>query len=373
MFVENLKLENYRNLENLDLKLEAKAGIQIFLGENAKGKTNLLESIFLLSFPRSFRANTPNDLIRFGQNHFIVEAEFSSLSTKNFNLRFGYQKKPLRRSYQKNGNEISLQDFLTTVQTVLFTPEDVEILNDSPSDRRRYIDTILSQIDKDYFIALIHFTKILKQRNALLKQIKERNATRQELTYWNLELAKTANEIHLKRKILLEYFSQNIVLKYETISNTNECNIEIKYHFSGLSRAQTNDNYTNIILDLLQEDESYEIDIGHTTVGPHRDDFLIMLNNKSVSEFCSRGEKRSFMLVLKMLELEFLSEKSGTKPILLLDDVFSELDKNRRNALLKLACEYQTLITTVEKSYFKEYAGDLFLFQFENNSVLRYN
>lgn len=370
MFIKNLKLENYRNFEALEIELEAKPGIQIFLGQNAQGKTNLLESIFLLSFPRSFRASSPNDLIRFKQNHFIIEGGFS-----DFDLKFGYQKTPIRRTYQKNKNEVSLQEFLTTVQTVLFTPEDVEILNDSPSERRRLIDTILSQIDRDYFLDLIHFTKILKQRNALLKRIKDRKATVAELGYWDKEFAKTAAAIHLKRHELVEYFATHLAEFYRLIAGDEIAEVSLKFAFSGHSRIEkTKDyNYEDLVLELLFDDRKYETEVGHTTVGPHRDDLTLFLNGKSVSEFCSRGEKRSFMLVLKMIELEFLAVKSGRKPILLLDDVFSELDINRRTALLKLSEKYQTLITTVEKSYFKDFKGDLNLFNFDKNSVLKYN
>jgi DNA replication and repair protein RecF len=373
MFLKSLKLDNFRNFESVDLQFKAEPGIQIFLGQNAQGKTNLLESIFLLSFPRSFRVASPNDLIRFNQNYFTIEAEFLTQDDRELDLMFGYQKKPIRRTYKKNGSEVPLTEYLTNLQTVLFTPEDVEILNETPAERRRFIDTILSQIDREYFSALVHYTRILKQRNALLKRISLKRADVGELSYWNKELATLAKEIHIKRLELFEFFSQHLPKFYADISEQTENEIELVFKYSGHSRTEEFDSYEEIILELLNEDNRYEIEVGHTTVGPHRDDFLININGKSVSQFCSRGEKRSFMLVLKMIELEFLYQKSGNRPILLLDDVFSELDSKRRTQLLNLSSQYQTIISTVEKSYFAEFEGEIELYNFDNNKVLRYN
>lgn len=368
MFLQKLELENFRNFEKVSIELKPQAGVQIFLGENAQGKTNALESIFLLSFPRSFRVNSPNDLIRFGQNHFMIKAEFDEVE-----LTFGYQKKPIRRTFQKNGIEIPLTEYLTNLQTVLFTPEDVEILNESPSMRRRFIDTILTQIDREYFEALIHFTKILKQRNALLKRIQSKKSNRSELSYWNQEFAKTAAKINTRRIELMTYFQSKLLAIYKDISDEEDNKIELIFKYSGHSRIEEFENYEQIILELLENDLDYELEVGHTTIGPHRDDFMIDLNGKSVSQFCSRGEKRSFMLALKIIELEFLYEKSGNRPILLLDDVFSELDSKRRNRLLELSSQYQTIISTVEQSYFKEFKGEVDIFSFEKNGIIRYN
>jgi DNA replication and repair protein RecF len=368
MLISKLKLENFRNFEKLEIELKPEKGIQIFLGQNAMGKTNLLESIFLLSFPRSFRSTSPNDLIRFGQNYFTIEAELDQME-----LKFGYQKKPVRRTYQKNGAEVSLKEYLTNLQTVLFTPEDVEILSDSPSERRRFIDTILSQIDREYFADFIHYTKVLKQRNALLKLISQNKAKRNELQFWNNELALTSQKIHLKRVELIEYFKNKVGELYAEISDQKNNKIEITYKYSGHSRIAEFDSYKEVMLELLSSEERYETEVGHTTVGPHRDDFVISINDKNVAEFCSRGEKRSFMLVLKIIELEFLYEKSNSRPILLLDDVFSELDSKRRDKLLSLTSQYQTLISTVEKSYFDKFKGNIELFTFDKKGVLRYN
>jgi DNA replication and repair protein RecF len=368
MFIKSLKLDNFRNFEKVELGFEAKNGIQIFLGKNARGKTNLLESIFLLSFPKSFRVPSPNDLIRFGQNYYTIEAE-----TSKCELMVGYQKKPIRRTYKKNGNEVPLQEYLTNLQTVLFTPEDVEVLNDSPSERRRLLDTILAQIDREYFTDLLHFTKILKQRNALLKNIRQKKSQRNELAYWNSEFAKTAERIHLKRQELIDYFCKDLNALYNEISEEKENKVELKYRFSGHSRMEQYNSYEEVVSDLLEQELSYEIEVGHTTVGPHRDDFSIILNDKDVSQFCSRGEKRSFVLVLKVIELKFLEFKSTNRPILLLDDVFSELDGARRTKLLEISNDYQTFISTVEQSYFKDFSGDVAVYNFDNNQVSRYN
>jgi DNA replication and repair protein RecF len=373
MYIKKITLENFRNFEAISLELDPKPGIQIFLGQNAQGKTNLLESIFLLSFPRSFRAISPNELIRFDQNYFTITADFEAQNSKDLKLKFGYQKKPIRRTYQKNEAEVPLADYLTNLQTVLFTPEDVEILNNSPAERRRLLDTILSQVDREYFADLIHFTKILKQRNALLKRVKEKKANYDELLYWNNEFASTAEKIQLKRNQLIDYFAAKLPSFYQEISEQEGNHIEIHYKFSGSSKLSPDKSYKELLLELFEHEKNYELAVGHSVVGPHRDDFNIEINHKSVAQYCSRGEKRSFMLVLKMIELEYLAEKSGSKPILLLDDVFSELDQTRRKKLLKLAEQYQTLISTVEKSYFEDYPGEIALYTLAKQSVIRYN
>jgi DNA replication and repair protein RecF len=372
MYLKSIHLENFRNYENLKVEFDPKPGIFILMGQNAQGKTNFLESIFMLSFPRSFRAKQPKELVRFNQNYYTAKGEFAS-SHRDFSLKIGYQVKPVKRSYQQNDIQIDLKEYLTNFQTVIFTPEDIEIISGSPSERRRLIDTILSQTDREYFEQIVGFSRILKQRNALLKRIRMKKANVSELKFWNDQLINHIEEITKKRKEFFEIIQAKVTEIYQEISEDHSENIEIEYSYSGKSREGHYDSYRDILESLLVDEQQREVEVGHTVIGSHRDDFTINLNKKSVAQYCSRGEKRSFMLALKIAEISYLEEITSHKPILLLDDVFSELDKNRRNKLLELTKNYQTFITTVEKSYFADYDGEICIFSVEENGILGYN
>ena len=352
MYLQKLQLENFRNCKNLTLEIEPKPGITILLGNNAEGKTNLLESIFLLSFPRSFRSKSPRELITFNENYYTIEADFKTDEDKDLKLKIGHQLKPVRRSYQRNKIEIGLKEYLTNFQSVIFTPEDIEIINGAPSQRRRLVDTLLSQIDREYFQDMVSFTRILKQRNALLKQLKEHKADHDELRFWDTELIKYTVNIVEKRRKYFDFVAQKMKQIYTDISGDATEKIEVEYSYPAKNRAGHYETYEDALRAYLHDEQNQEIIVGHTLIGPHRDDFQFKLNGKLVSQFCSRGEKRSFMLALKVIEIEYQKQATGQTPVLLLDDVFSELDRERRIKLLELTENYQTFISTVEESYF---------------------
>ena len=371
MYLSSLKLENFRNYANLELKLEPNDGIVILLGSNAMGKTNILEAISLLAFPRSFRANSPSDLIKFEQNHYLIEGQIEPPEGRAMNLKIGYQRKPIRRVYYINSGEVSLKEYLTNFQTVLFTPEDLEILSGAPNLRRRLIDTILSQVDREYFEYLVGFSKVLKQRNALIKKYKERKVSEIEIKFWNEELIRLSGKIHQYRVEFIEYCSQQLPDIYRQISSEENNEVAIIYKFSGQNRCHNGENYEDAFRELIQSEFRREVEAGHTLFGPHRDDFELMLNSRSVAEFCSRGEKRSFSLALKFIEINFLQFKSKSKPVLLLDDVFSELDEERRKKLLDLSLNFQTIITTVEKNYFSDYKNQIQVYTVKNSQLTK--
>ncbi len=371
MYLQKLELENFRNYPKLDIKFEAKPGIFILLGENAQGKTNFLESIFLLSFPRSFRAKTQRELIKFSENYYTIKGQYKA--EKSLSLKIGYQQKPVKRSYQKNDVQIQLKEYLTNFQSVIFTPEDIEIISGAPSDRRRLIDTILSQTDREYFEDLVGFTRILKQRNALLKKIKGHFAKIDELKYWDDELIRLTIAVTEKRKKFFKYVAENLPRLYQDLADDHSEQIHVDYNYTAKTKEDHFDDYPTTVRAYLEDERKREIEIGHTIVGPHRDDFSLKLNDRPVANYCSRGEKRTFMLALKIVEMQYLEEVTGQRPVLLLDDVFSELDPQRRMKLIELAKEYQTFISTVEESYFADYKGKIRLFKVEKNEVLPYN
>jgi DNA replication and repair protein RecF len=368
MYLQKLRLENFRNFPGLSLDFKAQKGINIFIGPNAQGKTNILEAIYLLSFPRSFRTKKSPELILFDQNYYTIEGNFKTDNQQDLELKIGYQLDPLRRSYQKNQVQITLKEYLTNFQSVIFTPEDIEILTGTPSLRRRLIDTLLSQVNREYFQDIVALTKVLKQRNALLKRIREKLAQRAELEYWDRELVSLTAKITKFRQAYITFLEERMQKVYSDISSKEDNLVKLEYHYPSKHRYETGEyaSYEEALFSQTQDDYHQEVISGHTHSGPHRDDFEFLLDGNPASRFCSRGEKRSLMLSLKIIELEFLEEQTGHRPVLLLDDVFSELDAERRHKLLELTKDYQTFISTVEEKYFEGFKkGDLNIFEME--------
>jgi DNA replication and repair protein RecF len=383
MLLNHLKISSFRNLESIDLKLNTPDQITIFLGENANGKTNILESIYLLSFPKSFRGHALTDMINFQQNFFNIQANFTQTESDNKasdlenklttnSLQFGYQTNPSKKVYRHNQVEVDLKDFIVHLQAVIFTPEDIELVHGSPQSRRKLINSTLGQFSSEYLENYSKFQNCLKQRNALLKRIRSRQAQTSELTFWNNQFTKLATAIHQERLNLFQYFQSEIKNKYHHISDSQQ-KTELKFLYHGKEYEPQFDNYSEIIEYQLQANQSDEIRRGYTLCGPQKDDWQFYLNSQPADKFASRGEKRSLMLALKVVELEYLQSKTNRQPILLLDDVFSELDKTRRLKLLQLCNNYQTFISTVETSYFQESKQPIQVYKVEKGQVFEYN
>lgn len=383
MLLSSLNLSNYRNLVDVSLKLENPSYITIFLGENANGKTNLLESIYLLSFPKSFRGHTLNEMVNFEDSYFSIKATFEQSEDSNSStdlenqlqtnsLHFAYQNNPSKKKYRHNGVEVSLEDYIVHLQAVIFTPEDIELVHGSPQDRRKSINQTLAQFDAEYLITYSQFQKCLKQRNALLKRIRSKQASPQELDFWNSQFIELSGKIHHKRKDLFTFYKTKITEKYNHISDQQQ-NVKLKFEYYGKEYESQFDTYQEILEFQLSSKQQDEIRRGHTLAGPQKDDWSFYIDNLPSSKYASRGEKRSLVLAFKMTELEFLQEKTKRTPILLLDDVFSELDQTRRNKLLELCKNYQTFISTVEQSYFADSDEKVSVYKVEKGQILGYN
>ncbi len=383
MLLNQLQLSNFRNLKEVDIKLENPSAITIFLGKNANGKTNLLESIYLLSFPKSFRGHSLTDMINFDQNYFNIQANFTQSDQDSSNsdlenqiqtksLQFGYQTNPSKKVYRHNKVEVDLSDYIVHLQAVIFTPEDIELVHGSPQDRRKAINQILGQFNAEYLINYSSFQKCLRQRNALLKRIRSKQAKPSELAFWNNQFITLASKIHQSRKDLFEYFQSEISSKYKHISDKEE-KIQLKFDYHGKQYEAQFDEYKEIIEFQLNSLAQDEVRRGYTLCGPQKDDWGFYIDKLPADKFASRGEKRSLILAFKMVELDYLQSKTQRQPILLLDDVFSELDKTRRTKLLELCQNYQTFISTVEKSYFSESNTPIQVYQVEKGTVLSYN
>lgn len=347
MYLEEIYSDSFKNLATQTINLAPKTGISIFLGQNAQGKTNLLEAIRFLTLPKPLKSRHLDDCAKNDTNHFRIKGIIATGDPQPLILEFAYQKSPLKRIYKVNNGSTTINDFLGNLLAVIFTPDDLNLLTGSPSLRRRLLDILLTQISPEYFAAYSDFHHILKQRNALLRQIAARRIEHRQLPIWDQKLAAAMLVIYNHRRMLMDFIVKELTLGYRELANTED-KISIDYRWS--DHEFTIDELLNRISDTISDDLRY----GHTTFGPHRDDFTIKLNGHPVKTAASRGELRSLVLSLKILELRYLEQSTNKKPILMLDDVFSELDASRRAKLIELSKGYQTLITTVEKSYFND-------------------
>jgi len=335
--LNSLYLEHFRNHKKFDLEFEQTT---VFVGKNGIGKTNILEAVALLAFGRSFREEDKRNLIHFNSNFCRV---------KTGELEVYIEREPRLKMLAKNkGVGRRLADFIGILPAVVFSPETVDIIIGAPMDRRRFLDILISQTDREYYKALSAYTKTRRQRNRLLQRIQEGEAGESELDFWDAELANHARIINAKREELLVYLSDHLSDLYKEISGKQEKNLEVIYHQKSGDDLKVK----------LAENRAREIAIGSTVYGPHRDDLEFRLAGKNMASFASRGELRSAILALKIAELHYLeevinkskvSESIVDSPVLLLDDIFSEFDEDRRRHLSKLITKYQTLITTTGK------------------------
>ena len=337
----SFKAENFRNLEKLDLKLNQP--VTAFTGANAQGKTNILEAISLLAFGKSLRTGTEKNLIKSGGNFFRLEgtAENSEKQKIHFELASNVKEKTLKI----NGRKKNSAEFVGNLPLVQFTPEDLNLLLLSPALRRRYLNILLSQVSREYLRASLSYSKSLKNRNVLLVRIAENLAKEVELEFWDTELAKHGTIIGKFRSEFLNFAEIPLAENFEKIANESK---KLTIRLSGFKGEDiTTGKYLENLKKLYQQDLRY----GSTNYGPHRQDLIFELDGVSLVENGSRGEIRSSVLALKFTELKFLEERLGEKPILLLDDVFSELDKSRQKSLVNLVKDHQTFITTTKAEH----------------------
>ena len=350
MKVNHITLRNFRNYVNL--KLEFTQSITIFIGDNAQGKTNILESLYYGSMGRSHRTNTDSELIRWNNSGGSIEVSFSRLNIEN-QLQFKlYQQEP--REINHNGYKIKPKEVVGLLNVVLFSPEDLLLVKGMPNLRRRFLDMELSQANPSYYQQLVKYNRILSQRNTLLKKIRERKAAPEMLTPWDTQLAEMAAKIVAKRLEAVKKLSMLANLMHRKITANKE-NLSIVYEISGFEEKEgeiSADTYLKK-LDAFRQQDIFR---GSTGVGPHRDDLILWVNGVNLRTYGSQGQQRTGVLSLKLAELEFIKSETTEYPILLLDDVMSELDASRREHLLSFIKDrVQTFITATEEKYFPEW------------------
>ncbi|EKD99713.1 MAG: DNA replication and repair protein recF [uncultured bacterium] len=344
MHLAKLKLTNFRNHKTFTA--EFIGDITVIVGPNAAGKTNILEAIHYLATTKSFKAKYDRDIIKHTQDFARIEgrATIEEDDTKDLELYIAKNPNFDNASIKKakiNKVPKALQKFAGTFNSVLFSPEDVEILTGSPQARRKFLDMLLFQISTPYKKKHAEYVLAVKNRNKILEKIREFGRGWDELGFWNTKVVQNGLFIQEERDKLFEYLKISIN-KYGKELNDEKTNITINYLKSPIS------------FDRLAQYKDREVASASTLVGPHRDDFEVSLNDFDIAEFGSRGQQRAAILALKFSELDYFVATAKTRPVLLLDDVFSELDDKHEQALQEIIGLQQTIITTTEKAKIKD-------------------
>lgn len=340
MEIKSVELKNFRNYTLQ--KVGFKSGLNILEGKNAQGKTNLLEAVFLCAIGKSPRTNKEKELLKWNEQMGKVTIEFTKKSgTKKIELYlFSNQNKAIKI----NGVPIKkLGELMGELNAIYFSPDELKLVKESPDERRRFMDIDLCQFNKNYFYALNKYNKILNQRNKLLKS-GNLQSIKETISIWNEQLSEQACYIILKRLELIDKLKVFAERAHYYLTNNQE-----KMVLSYVGLTDTNkETLKQKLVKLYETSLEKDLNLGYTTVGPHRDDIKIMVNDVDIRHFGSQGQQRSCALSLKLAELEIFKSNLGEYPVLLLDDVLSELDEFRREKLLKIINNFQTLLTCTE-------------------------
>ena len=336
MFIEKLFLKNFRNYENEVFNFSS--GINVLVGDNAQGKTNCAEAVFYLCTGYSPRAVRDKQVIKYGEKSAEIKGVCQSrIGGVEVKVTFT----PSKKSVFVNGAPLNkIGELMGNINSVFFNPGELKLIQQSPEDRRRFLDVSLSQMDKRYFYSLQKYKKILQQRNDLLKN-PDREVVYETLPLWDSELSVSAIEIINKRREFIKNLTPfaKEFHRYVTGGEEIELSLETSY-FDG----ETVEDLKNAYAQKVEKD----LILGYTTVGPHRDDIKINVNGEDVRVYGSQGQQRTTAITLKFAELEVFKQKFNEYPILILDDALSELDKNRRKKIIDKLQGFQTIITLTE-------------------------
>lgn len=349
MKVTRIILRNFRNYVNLTLDFTH--SINIFIGENAQGKTNILESIYYGAMGHSHRTNTDAELIRWREDGASISIFFSRLGIENSLLfKFNAQSK---KEIIVNSYTIKPKELMGLLNVVLFSPEDLMLIKGMPVLRRRFLDMEISQVSPAYYQQLLKYNRIVSQRNTLLKKIRENKEKPDLLDPWDDQLAMVASQIVKKRQTAIKKLAMLANLMHRKITDNKE-SLTVVYQKHGIDEMNIDhlaEEYKSKLIEFRQND----IWRGSTSVGPHRDDLILTVNGINLRTFGSQGQQRTGVLALKLAELEFIKSETGEYPVLLLDDVISELDASRREHLIAFIQDrVQTFITATEEKYFPD-------------------
>ncbi|MBC5754590.1 DNA replication/repair protein RecF [Roseburia sp. BX0805] len=332
MILKSIELKNFRNYEDLDLKFDS--GTNILFGDNAQGKTNILEAAYVSGTTKSHKGSRDKDMIRFGEDEShirtIVEKQGKEYQLdihlkKNRSKGIAINKVPIKKASELFG----------ILNMVFFSPEDLNIIKNGPSERRRFLDAEICQLDKIYLSDLTRYNKILMQRNRLLKDMQHQPQLMETLPVWDMQLVEYGKRLIRRRRQFVEELSEIVTGIHRNISGKRE---ELVLRYEPNIDAECLEDELNRV---REKDRKY----AQTSVGPHRDDISFFIRGVDIRKFGSQGQQRTSALSLKLSEIELVRQTIHDTPVLLLDDVLSELDSNRQNYLLNSIHDIQTMIT----------------------------
>ncbi|MBQ7991278.1 MAG: DNA replication/repair protein RecF [Oscillospiraceae bacterium] len=373
MIINRVFADGYKNLK--DVEIEPSDGLNVILGDNAQGKTNFIEALWIMTGCRSFRGTRDRDHIGFDREKTVIEVGFRD-KLREQTIRYSAKKNVKEKEIELNGVKIPLMSRLFgTLKCVVFTPEDLAIAKGPPDNRRTFIDLSASQLKVSFVYALNKYYSILSQRNALIKDIGQGLAPRDQLDIWDDQLARTGAYISVIRDTYCNNLNNYTNSLYNQITNGNE---ELKlYYQSSIYRdtdvilcgnTDTDGELADIYLSRLRETADDDIRAGHTTCGIHRDDLMIRINDLSVRDFGSQGQQRSAALAMKIAQARIMDQQTGEPPVMLLDDVLSELDVKRQEFVLSNTEGMQIFITCCDERTARV-TGRAKIFHVENGHI----
>ena len=344
MLIKSISLKNFRNYSQLNITLNK--GLNLFIGNNAQGKTNLLESIYYCSIGKSTKTSRDKDLIKWGETTSKVKIEIKKEYYENTIEIITREKE--KKTIKINDIPIKrIGELMGELTVIYFSPDEIRLIKDAPQDRRRFMDIDISQLSRNYFYLLCRYEKILNQRNKLLKFTKDFEALKDAISIWDEQLSDIASKIIFYRLNFINNLSKPARDIHSFITQDKET-LTVSY------QGVTGENAEEIkqkLLQKLQENIQKDYELGYTTIGPHRDDIKVVINDIDIRSFGSQGQQRLATLSLKLAELEIFKKERKETPILLLDDVLSELDETRQQNLLKVIKDVQTIITCTKYNY----------------------
>ncbi len=367
MYLKKLQLNNFKNCSLAEMDFSEK--VNCFVGNNGAGKTNILDSIYYLSFCKSYFNSIDTQNIKHKEDFFAVHGEYFNQEKTNDRISC-IQKRGKKKSFKINKKEYDrLADHIGLIPLVMISPYDRDLINDGSELRRKYIDGVISQFDNSYLKNILAYNKSLLQRNTLLKQFAEKHFyDADSLNVWDNKLADLGTGIFEKRKVFLQEFNPLFESFYKYLSGENE-KVEIEFN-SQLLNAD--------LKELLSQNIERDRMLRYTTQGVHKDDLVFNINGFPVKKFGSQGQQKSFVIAIKLAQFEYTRKKKGFKPILLFDDIFDKLDDNRVQQIIHLVNENnfgQVFITDTQRkrveNIFLQAEIDHKIFDVENGEVIR--
>jgi len=370
MKLTNLQLQNFRNYESV--QLEFTDGVHVFIGENAQGKTNLMESIYALAMTKSHRTTNDKELIGWNKEFATIKGTVEKTATKtNLELQFSKKGKIAKVNYLQ---QTRLSSYLGNLNVILFAPENLTLVKGSPQNRRKFVDMELGQMSSLYLYDLVEYNRVLKQRNTYLKQLAIKKKQPDEyLDVLSEMLSELASKIVFHRLDFMKQLEALAIPIHDQLSLGRE-KFSVSYQATipledGLTPSQMKEIYMN----QFKKNQTREADQATTLIGPHRDDLIFYLNEIPVQTYGSQGQQRSTVLSLKLAEIELMKLSTGEYPLLLLDDVLSELDDDRQTHLIKaIENKVQTFITTTSLDGIKQqFINEPVVIPIEKGTILK--